>query len=87
MFLSLIKLGNVDNNVYSSLIHSCLGNIILVVAGYIPGFGASFLLIDVWGRKPIQLMGFIIVTILFWIMGMSIGSRVSRTTPDAFLSL
>lgn len=29
----------------------------------------SFLFIDTWGRKPIQLMGFIILTILFLVMG------------------
>lgn len=72
---------------YESLVDICKGNIILTIGGFIPGFAASFLLIDVWGRKPIQLMGFIILTILFWIMGMSIRSRVSRMTLDAFLSL
>ncbi|KAG8215781.1 major facilitator superfamily domain-containing protein [Butyriboletus roseoflavus] len=67
--LTLINFGDVYGDVYKSLVHLCEGNIILTLAGYIPGFGLSFLLIDVWGRKPIQIMGFIVLTILFWIMG------------------
>jgi PHS family inorganic phosphate transporter-like MFS transporter len=31
----------------------------------IPGYYATFLFIDWWGRKPIQLMGFIVLTIVF----------------------
>ena len=67
----MINFGDMYGDVYKSLVHFCEGNIILTLAGYIPGFGASLLLIDVWGRKPIQLMGFVVLTILFWIMGMS----------------
>ena len=68
LILNSIHLGNVSGDVYQSLLHLCAGNIILTVAGCIPGFGAPFLFIDVWGRKRIP--------ILFWIMGMSMGSRV-----------
>jgi len=46
-----------------------VGNIILSVAGLIPGYWVSFLLIDKWGRKPIQLMGFIMLTITLSCMG------------------
>lgn len=46
----------------------CLGNLILSAA-LIPGYLASFAFIDVWGRKPIQFMGFTMLTILFLIMG------------------
>lgn len=54
---------------YSSLIQLSIGNVILSVAGYIPGYWASFFVIDRWGRKPIQLSGFIMLTILFIIIG------------------
>ena len=60
--------GEVSSDAYKSLFNLCVGNIILTVAGYLPGFGASLLLIDVWGRKPIQLMGFIVLSIIFWSM-------------------
>ncbi|KAI0046569.1 phosphate permease [Auriscalpium vulgare] len=55
--------------VYQNLHNISVGNLILSVAGLIPGYWVSFLFIDSWGRKPIQLMGFIMLTILFIIMG------------------
>lgn len=47
----------------------CTGNLILSAAGLIPGYWATFLFIDSWGRKPIQLMGFSMLTIIFCAMG------------------
>jgi PHS family inorganic phosphate transporter-like MFS transporter len=55
--------------IYDNLLNICIGNIILSAAGLIPGYYATFLLIDKWGRRPIQLMGFIMLTIIFVIMG------------------
>ncbi|KAI0046571.1 phosphate permease [Auriscalpium vulgare] len=55
--------------VYQNLKNVSVGNLILSVAGLIPGYWVSFLFIDSWGRKPIQLMGFTMLTILFIIMG------------------
>ncbi|EGP83347.1 uncharacterized protein MYCGRDRAFT_101590 [Zymoseptoria tritici IPO323] len=46
-----------------------VGNLILVCAGAIPGYWVTVALVDTVGRKPIQLMGFIILTIVFCIMG------------------
>ena len=54
---------------YQNLKNVCVGNIVLSAAGLIPGYYASFLLIDSWGRKPIQLMGFCVLTVLFCILG------------------
>jgi len=45
------------------------GNLILSCAGLIPGYWVSVATIDTIGRKPIQLGGFIILTILFCIIG------------------
>lgn len=56
--------------VYDNLKNICVGNLILSAAGLIPGYWVSFAFIDFWGRKPIQLMGFILLTILFVCMGM-----------------
>jgi hypothetical protein len=55
---------------YLSLRHICVGNLILSIAGLIPGYWVTFLFVDKWGRKPIQLMGFIALTVLFVVMGM-----------------
>ncbi|GAA6028209.1 hypothetical protein JCM8097_006917 [Rhodosporidiobolus ruineniae] len=76
IILSAIGYGSVTNAAYTasekrfySLWNSAIGNMIIIVAGFIPGFWASFLLIDKWGRKPIQLMGFTILTITLCCMG------------------
>ena len=57
------------DKIYENLKNITVGNMILSVAGLIPGYWATFLLVDRWGRKPIQLMGFIMLTILFCVMG------------------
>ena len=57
---------------YESLKNTCLGNLILSVAGFVPGYWAAFLVIDRWGRKSLQLMGFAVLTVLFIAMGQSI---------------
>ncbi|OBZ72696.1 Inorganic phosphate transporter PHO84 [Grifola frondosa] len=67
--------------VYANLKNICVGNMILSAAGLIPGYWASFLVIDKWGRKPIQLMGFTMLTILFVIMGF--GYNKLTATPSA----
>jgi PHS family inorganic phosphate transporter-like MFS transporter len=53
------------HNVYEYLYNTAVGNIIIVLAGAVPGYWVSVATIDTLGRKPIQLGGFIILTILF----------------------
>jgi PHS family inorganic phosphate transporter-like MFS transporter len=67
--------------VYDNLNNICIGNLILSAAGLIPGYYASFLVIDKWGRKPIQLMGFTMLTIIFCILGF--GYNKLTATPAA----
>ncbi|GBE87936.1 Inorganic phosphate transporter PHO84 [Sparassis crispa] len=68
--------------VYTNLRNICVGNIILSVGGLIPGYWASFLVIDSWGRKPLQLMGFTMLTILFIIMGFGY-EKMNSTGPGS----
>jgi len=56
-------------NIYQKLYNLGVGNLILSCAGLIPGYWVSVATIDTIGRKPIQLMGFIVLTILFSIIG------------------
>jgi PHS family inorganic phosphate transporter-like MFS transporter len=56
-------------NLYVILYNLAAGNCILVCAGAIPGYWTTVALVDTVGRKPIQLMGFIVLTILFIIWG------------------
>lgn len=58
-----------SHNVYDSLYNQAAGNLILVCAGTIPGYWFTVALVDTVGRKPIQLMGFIVLTALFCAIG------------------
>jgi PHS family inorganic phosphate transporter-like MFS transporter len=44
--------------VWGKLMKVATGNLIIVVAGYLPGYFFTIALVDVIGRKPIQLLGF-----------------------------
>lgn len=57
------------STMYEIFYNTAVGNLILVCAGAIPGYWVSVALIDTVGRKPIQLMGFIVLTILFIVIG------------------
>lgn len=66
--LSAIGFAN-SSNVYHNLYNVAVGNLILAIAGNIPGYWVSVALIDTIGRKPIQMASFIILTALFCIIG------------------
>jgi PHS family inorganic phosphate transporter-like MFS transporter len=51
------------------LYNTAIGNLIIVLAGAVPGYWVTVATVDTIGRKPIQLGGFIILTILFIVMG------------------
>ncbi|CAE6493513.1 unnamed protein product [Rhizoctonia solani] len=59
---------NLDHS-YDILFGISRGNLILAAGGLIPGYWATFFVIDSWGRKPIQIMGFTALTILFLAIG------------------
>ncbi|RIA92253.1 phosphate transporter [Glomus cerebriforme] len=62
---------NINLRAYNSLKNMAIGNIIITIMGTIPGYWVTVLFVDKWGRKPIQLMGFIVLTILFIVMGVA----------------
>ncbi|KAI0084141.1 phosphate transporter [Irpex rosettiformis] len=73
---------------YTNLKNVALGNMILIAAGLIPGYWATFLFVDSWGRKPIQLMGFTILTILFCCMGFGYRKLIAtHSASKAFVFL
>lgn len=57
------------SNMYHVFYNQAVGNLIIVCAGAIPGYWVTVALVDTVGRKPIQLMGFAVLTILFCIIG------------------
>ncbi|EAW13434.1 MFS transporter [Aspergillus clavatus NRRL 1] len=56
-------------NVYEVFYRTAVGNLILICAGAIPGYWMTVATVDTIGRKPIQLGGFIILTIVFIVIG------------------
>ncbi|CCH41990.1 Inorganic phosphate transporter [Wickerhamomyces ciferrii] len=58
-----------SKNVYHSLYNSAAGNLILICAGSIPGYWFSVATIDFIGRKPIQIGGFFLLTVILCIIG------------------
>ncbi|GFZ49947.1 Inorganic phosphate transporter PHO84 [Saitozyma sp. JCM 24511] len=61
--------GTKQLQMYQTLYNVAVGNIILSVGGLLPGYYFTMAFVDFWGRKPIQLMGFILLTIIFCCMG------------------
>lgn len=57
------------SNVYETFYRNAVGNLILIVAGAIPGYWVTVATVDTIGRKPIQIAGFTILTILFFVIG------------------
>lgn len=77
-----------NQRIYDDLYNVSVGNLILAAAGLIPGYWVSFLFIDSWGRKPIQLMGFTMLTILFIIMGFAYDKLIAtKSANHAFVFL
>ncbi|XXG94415.1 acid phosphatase pho5 [Hypoxylon texense] len=57
------------HSAYEVLYNTAIGNLIIVLAGAVPGYWVSVATLDTLGRKTIQMGGFIILTILFVVMG------------------
>jgi len=84
--LGAIGFGSKVKTVYQNLLNISIGNLILTVAGLIPGYYATFFFIDTWGRKPIQLMGFTMLTILFATLGFAY-NKLLAVNKGAFVFL
>ncbi|KAJ5715426.1 phosphate:H+ symporter [Penicillium malachiteum] len=56
-------------NVYEIFYRNAVGNLILICAGAIPGYWMTVATVDTIGRKPIQIVGFVLLTILFGVIG------------------
>lgn len=54
---------------YDQLYKNAIGTIILAVAGSLPGYWMSIFTIDTIGRKPLQVFGFVALTIIFSVLG------------------
>jgi PHS family inorganic phosphate transporter-like MFS transporter len=57
------------DNLYLYLRNTATGQIVLICAGALPGYWLTVLTVDKLGRKPIQIGGFAILTIIFCVLG------------------
>ncbi|CAE6373390.1 unnamed protein product [Rhizoctonia solani] len=72
--------GNKQLGAYETLHNVSVGNLILSAGGLIPGYWVTFLFVDSWGRKPIQLLGFTMLTIIFICMGFGYDKMIHTTS-------
>lgn len=56
-------------NLYLYLRNMATGQIVLICAGALPGYWLTVFTVDTIGRKPIQIAGFGILTIIFCVLG------------------
>ena len=52
-------------NEYETLLKTAYGNLIIAAAGYVPGYFFTIGFIEILGRKPIQIGGFLITSLMF----------------------
>ncbi|KAF1958754.1 phosphate permease [Byssothecium circinans] len=57
------------DNLYVAVRSTALGQVVLICAGAIPGYWMTVFTVDRVGRKPIQIGGFAILTIIFCVLG------------------
>jgi PHS family inorganic phosphate transporter-like MFS transporter len=57
------------DNIYMLLHNAAVGQLVLICAGSIPGYWFTVAFVDIIGRRPIQLMGFTILTVLLCVIG------------------
>ncbi|KAM7202907.1 Major facilitator superfamily domain containing protein [Rhypophila sp. PSN 637] len=68
---------------YEILYNTAVGNMIIILAGAVPGYWVTVFTVDTVGRKPIQFMGFGILTVLFVVMGFA----YSKLSPTGLLAI
>ncbi len=71
--------------VYNTLLNLAIGNLILICAGSLPGYWLSVAAIDTIGRKPIQVGGFVILTLLFTVIGFAYSSLSSGSLLGLYI--
>jgi PHS family inorganic phosphate transporter-like MFS transporter len=53
---------------YEYLLHNAEGNLIIAIAGYVPGYFLTIAFIELLGRKWIQIQGFLVTALMFGIL-------------------
>ncbi|KAF9521787.1 phosphate transporter [Crepidotus variabilis] len=83
-------IGQVDpdtQDVHKYLSSIATANLIVVAAGQLPGYWVTFFLIDAWGRKPIQYLGFAATAAIFLTMGLAYEKLIDTKPVFVFFYL
>ncbi|KAG9021223.1 Inorganic phosphate transporter pho84, partial [Tulasnella sp. UAMH 9824] len=80
------KAEDLNQRAFDNMYNTAVGNIILSIAGLIPGYWFAFAFIDSWGRKPIQFMGFGALTAIFIVMGFGY-NKITAVNQGSFAFL
>ncbi|KAH8647655.1 major facilitator superfamily domain-containing protein [Xylariales sp. PMI_506] len=66
---------------YEYLLKNAEGNLIIAVAGYVPGYFLTIAFIEILGRKWIQIQGFLVTALMFGILA---GANTALSTGARF---
>ena len=70
-------------NMYVQMYDNAVGSLIIICAGAIPGYWVTVGLVDIIGRKPIQILGFAMLTSFF----ATTGFAFHKLSPHGLLAL
>lgn len=87
LILQIIGYSDKDaHSTYERLYNTAVGNLIIVLAGAVPGYWVTVATVDTLGRKTIQMGGFVILTLLFIVMGFGY-DHIKNNSPDGLLAI
>jgi PHS family inorganic phosphate transporter-like MFS transporter len=55
-------------NEYDVLMRNAVGNLIMAISGYIPGYFVTIFLVEILGRRWIQIQGFLVCALMFAVL-------------------
>jgi PHS family inorganic phosphate transporter-like MFS transporter len=55
-------------NEYDILMRNAVGNLIMAISGYIPGYFVTIFLVEILGRRWIQIQGFLVCALMFAVL-------------------
>lgn len=67
--LKAIGFADSKHGAYWFVWQTAVGQLIIALCGNVPGYFFTVIFVERWGRKPIQLMGFTMLTICFLVLG------------------
>ncbi|GLD94052.1 hypothetical protein PINS_up002663 [Pythium insidiosum] len=66
--------------IFDDLWHRACGTAVINLAGTVPGYWFTVYFVDKWGRKPIQYMGFTMLTLLFLLLAIFLNELKNHHT-------